>query len=178
MTNEHARDRGIADFDYTGAWKEHGELYKKLLDEVEDSARQAISTHETLPGDYARMLHPVIAREHSDVPEVTIEWQQPDDITRSVQIRVVTTSDMVHTLKFTVSAYVDDFDAGTRYWYSTEFSDATDDITSTIYDAISFAQLQITKHSLLEHSSNLPPFPSGLSAEAKRQITQSARYRH
>lgn len=177
MTNEHARDRGNGDFDYTGAWKAHGELYKELLDAVEASVRQVISTHETFASGNWSMLHPTITREHSDVPEVTIEWQQPDDITRSVQIRVVNTSTTTRTLNFTVSAYLDDFDAGIRHWYTTVFPPANKDITSAVYDAIQFAQFHITKDNL-EYSTSLPPFPSGLSAEAKRQITQGARHRH
>jgi hypothetical protein len=154
----------------TRRWEEHGETYQKVLDELESELIGIVR-------DY-HISNPIITREHSDFPEVTVTWQSDDTVTHSVHLGVTIPAEnaFVHA---GVSAYQDDLEQMTRRWVSRRMGASVygegDEVYHMILDVMQRA-LEYTSDDLI-YTVKLPSLPPGLSAEQEKQIIRSAQSR-
>jgi hypothetical protein len=163
---------------YVRDWKRYGATYKSMLDAAEDVLANVSNSYRVRHffegGTVPPVLQPVITREHSDIPEVTVSWRSDDAINRSVQVAVVHNKRAKDGEQFlyqlTISAWHDDLNRNQRRWWQEQIGApiGLEGIRESIQNAVEAARrLGILS---LKHTDPLPPLPPGLSEEQRNHL--------
>jgi hypothetical protein len=147
-----------------------------MLDAAESLLRRAAELHteKYVEDEIGEIRLPTITREHSDAPEVTLRWQAPDGVSRSVQVLVVHDENAGRRDDFayqiTISAWYDDGEQGRRYWRQRPFGPPVglDGLREQIHDAINSAR-RLSRANLTRDDA-LPGLPPGLSREQRDRL--------
>ncbi|MGH2587514.1 MAG: hypothetical protein ACRDJE_21565 [Dehalococcoidia bacterium] len=164
---------------YLRGWKRHGATYKSMLDEAEEVLASVSRSYQRLEDEPLPVLQPVITREHSDVPDVTMRWRSDDAIQRSVQITVVHDTNPARGEQFlyqlSISAWHDDLNLNQRHWWQEQIGVPVgpEDIRESAHDAVEAARR--LRMQSLRHTDPLLPLPPGLSEEQRDQLIKDVK---
>ena len=156
---------------YVKAWGRDGAVYQRMLDAAEEVLRRAVELRRQAADGQPPMLHPVITREHSDAPQVSVHWQSPDGIDRVVHLDVSRddqpSTDGQYAYGVAFAASHDDFPVRQcRWWYERPTTRADlHSLDEAILTALTAAQA--LSHESLKSTTELPPLPFGLSTRKR-----------